>query len=340
MNGNGFIPARWLPGPHGQTLWGRFFRRLPRLKLRHERWETPDSDIVDVYRLAGEADAPHLLLLHGLEGGLHSHYARGMLAEAQRRGWHATLLIWRSCGPELNLLPRFYHSGDTVDARMALEWILREEPDRLVVMAGVSLGGNVLLRLLAEEGADTPARLVAAAAISVPFDLARSARQIQRGFARVYQRHFVRSLKRKALAKLRLFESHFNRDAIARAVTLYDFDESVTAPLHGFAGAEDYYSRSSSLPVLDRIRIPTILLSAVDDPFLPPDVLDDVRAVARGNEYLKLLFVPKGGHVGFVSGTPWQQTYWAEARAFEFLAARVEERRTAKPLPTFSGGIE
>jgi predicted alpha/beta-fold hydrolase len=338
MGRNEYTPARWLPGAHGHTLWGRFFRPLPHLRLRHERWETPDSDIVDVYRLAGDAEAPHLLLLHGLEGGLHSHYARGMLAEAQRRGWHATLLIWRSCGPELNLLPRFYHSGDTMDARMALEWILREEPGRLVVMAGVSLGGNVLLRLLAEEGADAPARLVAAAAISVPFDLARSARHIQRGFARVYQRHFVRSLKRKALAKLGLFEGHLDREAIARAVTLYDFDEHVTAPLHGFAGADDYYTRSSSLPVLDRIRIPTILLSAEDDPFLPPDVLDEVRAVARGNSHLELVFVPKGGHVGFISGTPWRQKYWAEARAFEFLAARVAERRTVTALPTLSGG--
>lgn len=338
MNGHDYIPARWLPGPHGQTLWGRFFRRLPRLRLRHERWETPDSDIVDVYRLAGEGDAPHLLLLHGLEGGLHSHYARGMLAEAQRRGWHATLLIWRSCGPELNLLPRFYHSGDTMDARMALEWILREEPDRLVVMAGISLGGNVLLRLLAEEGADAPARLVGAAAISVPFDLSRSSRHIQRGFARVYQRHFVRSLRRKALAKLKLFESHFDRDAIVRAATLYDFDDNVTAPLHGFAGAEDYYARSSSLPVLDRIHTPTILVSAEDDPFLPPAVLEDVRTVARGNSHLELVFLPKGGHVGFISGMPWRQKYWAEARAFEFLAARVAEHRTITPSPTAAGG--
>jgi uncharacterized protein len=338
MSGNEFAPARWLPGPHLQTLWGRFFRKIPRLKLRHERWETPDSDIVDVYRLAGEGDAPHLLLLHGLEGGLHSHYARGMLAEAQRRGWYATLLIWRSCGPELNLLPRFYHSGDTMDARMALEWILREEPDRLVVMAGVSLGGNVLLRLLSEEGAAAPARLAGAAAISVPFDLARSARHIQRGFARVYQRHFVRSLKRKALAKGKLFEAHFNAAAIARAATLYDFDNHVTAPLHGFAGAEDYYTRSSSLPVLESIRTPTILISAVDDPFLPPDVLADVRESARGNAHLHLVFVPKGGHVGFVSGMPWRQTYWAEDRAFEFLAARVAECRASTPLPTVSGG--
>jgi len=340
MSEDMYTPARWLPGPHGQTLWGRYFRRVPRLKLRHERWETVDSDIVDVYRLAGDDDAPHLLLLHGLEGGLHSHYARGMLAEAQRRGWHATFLIFRSCGPELNLLPRFYHSGDTADARMALEWILREEPDRMVVIVGVSLGGNVLLRLLAEEGDNAPARLVGAAAISVPFDLGRSARHIQRGFARVYQRHFVRSLKGKALAKLKLFGEHFNRDAIVRAATLYDFDDNVTAPLHGFDGAEDYYTRSSSLPVLDRIRTPTILLSAEDDPFLPPDVLEDVRVAARGNSHLELRFVPRGGHVGFISGPPWRQTYWAEARAFDFLAERIAERRANTPLPPVLGGVE
>ena len=145
-----FHPAWWLPGPHAQTIWGRYFRPVRLPPLQHERWDTPDGDVVDIYRASAGAGAPQLLLLHGLEGGLRSHYVRGLLAGAAERGWGATLLVFRSCGPEPNRLRRFYHSGDTGDARMALERIAGEYPDVPVLLAGISLGGNVLLRLLAE----------------------------------------------------------------------------------------------------------------------------------------------------------------------------------------------
>jgi predicted alpha/beta-fold hydrolase len=287
--------------------------------------ETPDGDFLDVYRSSGRADRPRLLLLHGLEGGLRSHYARGMLGAAAGRGWNASLLVFRSCGRELNRQPRFYHSGDTEDVRLVLSQLIAEDSDSPIVLAGVSLGGNVLLRLLAEEGKRGRETIAGAAVISVPFDLARSARHISQGFSRVYERHFVRSLKRKALAKRARHSVLPAAQRIQQIRTLYEFDDLVTAPLHGFTDAPDYYARASSLPILERISVPTLLLSAEDDPFLPPDVLAEVRRAARKNPALELSFVARGGHVGFVTGRPWRQTYWAEARALDFLEEKARE---------------
>ena len=316
--------AWWLPGPHLQTLWGRFFRPAGAPELKQERIETPDGDFIDLYRVGGRADRPRLLLLHGLEGGLRSHYARGMLAAAAARGWSGSLLLFRSCGAELNRQARFYHSGDTDDARLVLSRML-EHSASPIVLAGVSLGGNVLLRLLAEEGERGRQTIAGAAAISVPFDLARSARHISRGFSRLYERHFLRSLKRKALAKGARHAVLPPAKEIQRVRTLYEFDDLVTAPLHGFADAEDYYARASSLQILDRISLPTLLLSAEDDPFLPPDVLEQVRLAAQRNPALELSFVSRGGHVGFVTGRPWRQNYWAETRALDFLEEKARE---------------
>jgi uncharacterized protein len=334
-----FRPAWWLPGPHLQTMWGRWFRPVSDAGARRERWDTPDGDFVDVYRVDGRAGAPRLLVLHGLEGGARSHYARAMLAEAARRGWSAVLLIFRSCGTELNRLPRFYHSGETGDARMVLDRLHAEDAGAPLFAAGVSLGGNVLLRLLGEESSAAVRGVTAAAAISVPFDLERSARHIQRGFARVYERHFLHSLRRKALAKLSRFEGIYDPAAVRRAATLYEFDDVVTGPLHGFRDAADYYAQSSSLPMLARVRVPTLLVSAADDPFLPPAVLEKVRAAAAENKALRLRFVGRGGHVGFVAGAPWRQRYWAEAQAFHFFDERLAaESQPKAALRSAEGG--
>ena len=339
-----FHPAWWLPGPHAQTIWGRYFRRVRLPPLQHERWDTPDGDVVDIYRAPTGTGAAQLLLLHGLEGGLRSHYARGLLAAAAARGWGATLLVFRSCGPEPNRLPRFYHSGDTGDARLALERIVSEYPDVPVLLAGFSLGGNVLLRLLAEQsnGDAVFARIAGAATLSVPYDLGRSSSFISRGFSKVYERTFVRSLRRKALAKSARFTGFpADEQRVRCARTFYEFDDAVTAPVHGFAGADDYYARASSLPVLEQIRTPTLMVSAADDPFLPPEVLTEVRRAAAGNPALHPLFVPHGGHVGFVCGAPWRPRYWAEEQALAFLAARVESWRTVHGLQLVAspGGV-
>lgn len=317
-----FRPAWWLPGPHLQTLWGKFARRL-RVPTRLERWATPDDDFVEVHRLdAGAgAGAPRLVVLHGLEGGIRSHYVGGLLHQARSRGWGADLLVFRSCGSEPNRAPRFYHSGETGDLRLVLERVHAEHPESPLLLAGVSLGGNVLLKLLGEQGDALLPAVRAAAAVSVPYDLGRGARHINQGFSRVYERHFLRSLTRKALLKLERYPGLYAPDRVTAVRTLYDFDDAVTAPVHGFASADDYYGRSSSLRFLHGIRRPTLLLSAVDDPFLPADVLDEVRRIAAATPALELEFTPHGGHVGFVGGpAPWRPFYYAEWRAAEHLA--------------------
>jgi predicted alpha/beta-fold hydrolase len=319
-----YRPAWWVPGAHAQTLWGKFFRRTRPVNLDRVRWETADGDFIDVYRLRGPAAAPRLLFLHGLEGTIRSHYVGGFFHEAQQRGWSADLLIFRGCGDEPNRSARFYHSGETSDLAFTLERVIAETPDTPVLLAGVSLGGNVLLKYLGERGSCVPSQVAAAATVSVPYDLERGARFIGHGFSRVYDKHFLRSLRRKALEKLGRYPDLFDRNALERARTLEEFDDAVTAPVHGFATAHDYYDRSSALRWLDGIRVPTLLLSARDDPFLPASVLDEVRGVESQNRNLSLEVTSHGGHAGFVGGRwPWQPVYYAEWRACEFLKSKL-----------------
>jgi predicted alpha/beta-fold hydrolase len=320
-----YSPAWWIPGGHLQTLWGKFFRRQETAPTVRESWDTPDGDFLEIHRLASASNRPRILLLHGLEGSVRSHYAQGLLNEAARRGWGADLLIFRSCGIELNRTRRFYHSGETGDLAFVLDRISREFPASALAIAGVSLGGNVLLKFLGEKGAALPEQLRAAAAISVPFDLARSSQRINQGFSRLYQRFFLGSLRRKAVEKARRFPDLAPSDKIGGLRTLEDFDNLITGPLHGFLNAQDYYARSSSLQYLKDIRLKTLLFSAFDDPMLPPAVLDEVREIARGNRALEVEFVEKGGHAGFVAGSlPWRPFYYAEHRIGEFFARQFE----------------
>jgi predicted alpha/beta-fold hydrolase len=242
-----------------------------------------------------------------------------LLQTARSFGWGADMLIFRGCGDELNRAPRFYHSGETGDLEFVVARILEEFPDAPMVVCGVSLGGNVLLKWLGQWGDELDPRVRGAAALSVPFDLERGSRYISRGFSRVYERHFLRTLRKKAAAKLTRYPALFDLEAMLAARTLYEFDDVVTAPIHGFRDAHDYYSQSSSLPYLSRIRRPTLLLSARDDPFLPAAVLDEVAELARDNSCLTAEFHEHGGHVGFVSGRPWRPVYYAERRVGEFL---------------------
>ncbi|CAN5675042.1 alpha/beta fold hydrolase [soil metagenome] len=322
-----FTPAWFLRNRHLQTLWGKLVRRLPPAPTRMERWDTPDGDFIELHRIAGRPGSPRLVILHGLEGTIRSHYAQGLLHEADRRGWGADLLIFRSCGGEMNRARRFYHSGETSDVAFVIDRLVAAEPARAILAAGVSLGGNVLLKYLGERGDALPAQLKAAAAISVPFDLARSSVQIQKGFARLYQWHFMRSLRRKAGTKLAQFPDIASTDALARTRTMYDFDDLITAPLHGFADADDYYRKSSSLGWLEGIRRPTLLLSATDDPFLPPDVFAEVRSVAARNRWLTVQFPSRGGHAGFIAAEGRRLRYFAERRACDFLASYAVPRK-------------
>lgn len=325
MDMSEYRPAWWLPGAHAQTLWGKLFRREPVQPTYVERWPTPDEDFIDLHRLNNSSVGPRLLLLHGLEGSIRSQYAQGLLAETRRRGWAADMLIFRSCGSEMNRTRRFYHSGETEDLGLVVDRLLKEHPDQPFFLMGVSLGGNVLLKYLGEKGKLLSPQIRAAVAVSVPFDLARASMHINRGFARVYQRHFIRSLRRKTLKKLEQFPDLIARDRLTMLRTMYKFDDVVTAPLHGFRDAGHYYASSSSLGWIESISIPTLLLSSIDDPFLPPTVLEDVRLVARRNKQLHIEFPSHGGHVGFVGGrNPFRPRYYAERRACDFLANHVD----------------
>lgn len=319
-----FSPAWWLPGAHAQTLWGKFFRRLEIHDTRIERLETADGDFLNLHHLDAPPGSPILLLLHGLEGSVRSHYIQGLLTEARRRGWQAAVLVFRSCGGELNRAERSYHSGETGDLAFVLDHLHSRFPGVPFILAGVSLGGNVLLKYLGEQGVAISPRVRAAAAVSVPYDLSRSSRYIDRGFSRVYQWNFLRSLRAKAMIKVEQFPHLPAGPHLATARTMFDFDERFTAPVHGFLGAEDYYTKSSSLHWLETISIETLLLSAVDDPFLPPQVLDEVRRKASRNSKLHVEFPEHGGHVGFIEGrNPFSPVYYLEHRVSEFLAREL-----------------
>jgi predicted alpha/beta-fold hydrolase len=323
-----YTPAWWVPGAHLQTLWGKLIRRPPDVPTRAEWWTTPDDDEIELQRL----DAPHgagghtprLLILHGLEGTIRSHYLRGLLNLARQQGWAADVLIFRGCSSKMNRAPRLYHSGETSDLDYVVRRLIAENPSQPLVAAGFSLGGNVLLKWLGEQGEFTPEQFRAAAAVSVPYDLERGSRHLERPFSRIYARHFLRTLRRKALAKLAQHPGLFDELALRRAATLFVFDDAVTAPMHGFAGARDYYSRASSKQFLSHIRRPTLLLSSLDDPFLPREVLDSVAIMAVDNQCLSVEFHEHGGHVGFVGGRyPWCPEYYAEKRILHFLGKQL-----------------
>jgi predicted alpha/beta-fold hydrolase len=296
----------WLPGGHLQTICAAL-APVPRIAWRRERWDTPDGDFIDL-DWAGDA-GPLLVLFHGLEGGSSSHYARLIAAEALRIGWRCVVPHFRGCSGVLNRLPRAYHSGDSEE----LDWILRRlRPD---YAAGVSLGGNVLLKWLGERGAEAAAIVRRAAAASAPLDLAASGHALDRGVnRRLYTRLFLITMKAKAYARITLHRSPIDERRLARARTLREFDEMVTAPLHGFRGADDYWARASSAPWLEHIRVPTLVLNARNDPFLPEAALE--RATRKAAPAVLLEFPPSGGHAGFPG-----RRGWLARRIFDFLSA-------------------
>jgi predicted alpha/beta-fold hydrolase len=294
--------------------------------LSRERVPTVDGDFLDLDWLGGLPGAPLVLVLHGLEGSTRSHYVTGLLRQARARGWRGIALNFRSCGGELNRQPRFYHSGDTGDLDAVVRLLAEREAGVRLGAVGVSIGGNVLLKWLGELGTEVPEQLVAAVAISVPFDLAQCARGLDRGFRRaVYTEHFLRTLRRKVRDKARRYPGFVDVEAARRARTFGEYDRAVTAPLHGFADEHDYWARSSSGPYLERIRRPTLLIHALDDPIVPVDGLPDPRTLPPD---VTAEFTERGGHGGFLEGRwPWRLESWAERRAVEFLARVLTDRR-------------
>jgi uncharacterized protein len=331
MTRSTFRPAWWLPGPHLPTIYGKLFRPPVPVPVTVERWPTPDGDLLTVHRLNGRPQAPMLVILHGLEGGPHSQYAQGLLHEAQRRGWSATLVVWRTCDRShpVNAVRRAYHSGETTDTSFVVSRLVAEQPGRPIGLVGISLGGNVLCKWLGEHGDTLPSEVQGGVAVSVPFDLARASAHIDAGFSRVYSKFFLKTLIAKTEAKLERFPDLVDRAALAQVRTLWDFDDVVTGPIHGFADARDYYTRSSALRFLSGIRRPTLLLNAMDDPFLPAAVLDEVRDVARDTPAITVEFPRRGGHVGFIGGPhPRAAFYWMESRVLDWLDTRVRSSQS------------
>jgi predicted alpha/beta-fold hydrolase len=310
----------WLPGGHAQTMYPYLFLRARPMPLRRERLETPDGDFVDVDWLDAPSDAPALILFHGLEGSSRSHYATAILSAAAARGWRGVVPHWRGCGGEPNRLPRAYHSGDFAE----VDWMLGALRSRLgsapVVAIGVSLGGSALLNWLGREGEKSRAWLRAAAAVSAPIDLMASGSALDRGWNRIYARNFLRTLVPKAIAKERLHPRIYDAAALARVRTMRAFDDLVTAPLHGFRDVVDYWTRGSSKPWLATVRVPTLVLNARNDPFIPGESLPGPADVSSD---VTLDQPPRGGHVGFASGGFPGGLGWLCERLLGFLQVRL-----------------
>jgi predicted alpha/beta-fold hydrolase len=306
----------WLPGGHLQTIVAAL-RPPRRVASSRERWDTPDGDFIDV-DFAGPANAKRTLaVFHGLEGSADSSYARGIARAASTAGWRVALPHFRGCSGEPNRLARAYHSGDSEE----LDWILRRlhaVAGRLRVV-GISLGGNVLLKWLGEQGAAAGAGGARAAAVSAPLDLRAAGNALDRGLNRMlYTRMFLKSMKASARAKVATHDLPVDTARVAAARTLREFDDAYTAPLHGFRDVNDYWTRASSAPWLSQIRVPTLVLNAKNDPFLPRAALE---AATRGVSSAVLLESPDtGGHVGFLEGPFPGRPGWLARRLLEFLS--------------------
>ena len=305
---------------HLQTLWPVWRSlRQPPICWPRERWDTPDGDFIDVDCISiGTDNAPAVVLFHGLEGNSQSHYARSMATRLQQIGWTGFVPHFRGCSGELNRLPRAYHSGDSSE----IDWILRQfrerMPNRMIFAAGVSLGGNALMKWLGEQGLAASKVINAAAAISPPMNVAACGAWLDQGTNRqVYTQHFLRTMKQQSEARLRQFPNLFDATRMRAATTLREFDDTVTAPLHGFAGVEDYWQRASALPLVGQIALPTLLLMPRNDPFLT-DACYPSRA--QCSTAVTLETPDAGGHVGFSGGRGASRDLWLPTRIINFFA--------------------
>ena len=314
-----FKPAWWLPNSHLQTLWSTLCRSpIKNLPLINERIELPDGDFIDLNWM-GSGNGPIVLLLHGFEGSIESHYAKGMLQVMHRQGWRGVFMHFRGCSGEPNRLARCYHSGDTADVAMIIEKIREREPSTPLAAIGFSLGGNVLLKWLGETSEQNP--LSAAIAVSVPFELHKTTQRIRQGFSRVYERHMVKCVYERLSVKFNGLSDAIKLPPFSEIHSLEEFDEKVTAPLHGFMSANDYYAKSSSRQYLHAIRVPTLVLQAKDDPFMTADMIPHSSELSSA---VQLELTEEGGHVGFVGGDyPWNAQYWLEQRIPAFLKEKI-----------------
>ena len=313
-----FKSAWWLPNSHLQTLWSTFFRRIPDLPLNNIRLTLPDSDFLDLSvtsNIAGKkTNKPIILILHGLEGSIHSPYAKPLIKTLVDEGYGVYFMHFRGCSGEINKTAGSYHSGETNDLQFVVNYLTQKHQCKLSTIIGFSLGGNVLLKWLGEQ--KEQAATLSAIAISVPFQLADAAKRMEQGFSKIYQRHLISRLQKKYQEKFSHANSPLSID-IKKQNTFYQFDDQVTAPLHGFKNAPDYYQQCSSRQFIKRIKIPTLILHAKDDPFMYPKTVPNEEELA---DKVQLILSTSGGHVGFITGIlPWKAKYWVDMQVIKWL---------------------
>lgn len=307
-----FKPAWWLPGPHLQTIWPTLVGRKLHTPVQWERFELPDGDFVDL-SWVGQGTGPIVLVLHGLNGSIHSPYATGLLQAIAKQKWRGVLMHFRGCSGTPNRLARSYHSGETGDLQTVIDALTRREPNTPLFAVGYSLGGNVLLKWLGEREQNP---LQAAVAVSIPFELDKTASRLNKGFSRVYQWQLLRELCNAHQKKFKKIKEPINFGDVYKLRNFWEFDNVVTAPLHGFKNAKDYYDQSSSRQFLCKIKIPTLILHAENDPFTTPYDLPKSHEMPPN---VSLELTKTGGHVGFVAGKyPWRPIYWLEHRIIHY----------------------
>lgn len=319
-----YIAPTWLPGGNAQTIYP-YLLPVPSIAYRRERWELDDGDFIDIDWLDGTAGAPLVVLFHGLEGGSCSHYVLSIMGALRDRGWRGATVHFRGCSGSPNRLPRAYHAGDSAE----IDWILRRISDQNgrnsssvpLYAVGVSLGGNALLKWLGEQGEQACQVLNGVVTVSVPLDLAAAGRTLDSGFNRLYTRHFLDTLKLKVSEKLIRFPGLFDAAAVAACTTIYQFDNLVTAPLHGFRDTDEYWSQSSSKQWLRHIQVPTLVINARNDPFMPASALP---ALAEVSSAITLEFPEQGGHAGFLNPPFPGRLTWLPERIIRFFGNQGE----------------
>lgn len=324
ITSSSFRPVPLLKNRHLQTILPNLgFRRAYRGVLQRETLELPDGDFLHLDWLKQDQpdpEQPLLLCLHGLEGSSRSNYAGDLVAEAEKAGWNAVVMHFRGCSGVPNRLPRSYHAGDTADLASVLAHLKqgRSGPSKIFA-TGYSLGGNLLLKYLGENG--TSSAINAAAAISVPFDLYGAALTVEQGFSRQYQAYLMRKMLRRVRSKRHQVSGLIDLEKALKSRNFIEFDEYVTAPLHGFAGHRDYYNRCSSIGFLKEIAVPTLVLQSRDDPFLDPRYLPTEEQIS---ESMTVEYSDYGGHVGFIAQKkPWQPMLWLPRRILQHFSEQL-----------------
>ncbi|MDD5200773.1 MAG: alpha/beta fold hydrolase [Terrimicrobiaceae bacterium] len=311
-----YVAPLWLRSGHAQTIFAGVFRRVPWITRERERIATPDGDFLDLDWNRTHRAARVAIVSHGLEGESRNACVQGMAAALHRAGWDVLAWNFRGCGGEPNRLLRSYHSGATEDLQAVIGHALAGGQYARAALVGFSLGGNLTLKYLGDLGATVDFRVDRAVTFSAPCDLAASSVRLESQANRIYMGRFLRGLRAKIREKMRRFPGELTDAGLDAMRTFREFDGAYTAPLHGFRSAEDYWARASSRPVLDRIAIPTLLVNARNDPFLPAACFPEEAARASAHFHLE---APRGGgHIGFVSFNA-RNEYWSETRAVAFL---------------------